>query len=190
MLRLNLGCGARKLADWVNVDISDHSNPDLVWDLEQTPWPWQNDSVVEIELNHVLEHLGESSRNFLAIMRELYRVCASGAVIHIKVPHPRHDNFINDPTHVRAITPEMLCLFDKEWNRHWAELGAANTPLAVILDVDFFIENVSYLRDPHWQEQLAAGTRTEAEFQAAARCENNVIAETAIDLVVRKPAGH
>lgn len=186
MLRLNLGCGSRKFDDWVNVDISDHGKPDLVWDLEKTPWPWPDDSVVEIEMNHVLEHLGQSSRAFLEIMREMYRVCMAGAVIHIKVPHPRHDNFINDPTHVRAVTPEMLSLFDQEWNRKWAEMGAANTPLGLILDVDFFVENVTYLPDPLWQERLSSRSHSEVDFQLAARRENNVISEISIDLVTRK----
>ncbi|MBF0395018.1 MAG: hypothetical protein HQL38_20270, partial [Alphaproteobacteria bacterium] len=39
---------------------------------------------------------------FRAVMRELYRICRDGASITVTVPHPRHDNFIGDPTHVKA----------------------------------------------------------------------------------------
>jgi hypothetical protein len=49
-------------------------------------------------------------------MREIYRVCRHDAVVHVVVPHPRHDDFINDPTHVRPITPEVLSLFDRSTN--------------------------------------------------------------------------
>jgi hypothetical protein len=52
-LRLNLGCGAKKLSGFVNVD--KFGEPDLKYDLEVFPWPWDNNSVVEILLNHVLE---------------------------------------------------------------------------------------------------------------------------------------
>ncbi len=53
----------------------------------------------------------------------MYRVCRDGAVISISVPHPRHDDFINDPTHVRVVTPELLNLFNKKLNKQWAEGG-------------------------------------------------------------------
>jgi predicted SAM-dependent methyltransferase len=55
-LRLNLGCGMRRLDGFVNVD--KFGEPELRHDLETFPWPWPDDSVVEVLLNHVLEHLG------------------------------------------------------------------------------------------------------------------------------------
>jgi predicted SAM-dependent methyltransferase len=63
-LKLNLGCGENKYAAYVNVD--KHGNPDLVHDLETFPWPWPNDSVSEIVLCHVLEHLGHDPAVYLA----------------------------------------------------------------------------------------------------------------------------
>ena len=40
-------------------------------------------------------------------------------MIKIIVPHPRHDDFISDPTHVRPITILGLQLFDKDLNIKW-----------------------------------------------------------------------
>ena len=51
-LRLNLGCGAKRLDSYVNVD--KFGEPDLRFDLETFPYPWNNDSVAEIEMRHVL----------------------------------------------------------------------------------------------------------------------------------------
>ncbi|HLO64329.1 MAG TPA: hypothetical protein VK165_15330, partial [Azonexus sp.] len=98
-LKLNLGCGRRKREGFVNVDSQAGCQPDLVLDLEKTPWPWPDDSVDEIDLIHVLEHLGQAPEVYLGVMKELWRVCCDGARIRIMVPHPRSDDFLNDPTH-------------------------------------------------------------------------------------------
>ncbi|MGH7999079.1 MAG: hypothetical protein ACREPR_06535 [Brasilonema sp.] len=42
-LRLNLGCGAKRLDGYINVD--KFGTPDLRFDLETFPYPWANDSV-------------------------------------------------------------------------------------------------------------------------------------------------
>ena len=88
-LRLNLGCGDKLLPGWLNVDSVPDCNPDMVCDLEQFPWPWADNSVEEILLSHVLEHLGEDRDVYLGIIKELYRVCCHGAKIQIMV---REDN--------------------------------------------------------------------------------------------------
>src|SRR5438270_12013588 len=108
-LRVNLGCGPRPEPGFINVDR--FGQPDVQHDLEVLPWPWPDNSVAEIVLSHVLEHLGYDPKIFLGIMKEMYRVCQGGAAVRIVVPHPRHDYFLADPTHVRAITPFGLQLF-------------------------------------------------------------------------------
>mgnify|MGYP007000079929 len=77
----------------------------------------------------VLEHIGQDPEIFNNILSELYRICKSEALITIAVPHPRHDDFIADPTHVRPITVLGLSLYDREQNEIWQSQGAANTPL-------------------------------------------------------------
>ena len=72
-------------------------------------------------------------------MQELYRICKNGSIIDIIVPHPRNDDFISDPTHVRPITDLLLSLYDKELNLQWTKDGAANSPLALIHNVNFKI---------------------------------------------------
>lgn len=56
MLRLNLGCGNRKMPGYVNVDVRDDSAADFVsnaWELA----PIEAGSVDEIYTRHMLEHL-------------------------------------------------------------------------------------------------------------------------------------
>ena len=185
-LKLNLGCGNRKLAGFVNVDCVAVCQPDMVVNLEQTPWPWEADSIDEIKLIHVLEHLGQSTDVFLSIIKEMYRVCRDGARIEITVPHPRSDHYLGDPTHVRPVTLPMLNLFDQRLNREWAAIGAANTPLGIILEVDFEVESAAHVLEPEWQQKLSSGLMSEAEMASAVRQYNNVVMQTTIVWRVRK----
>jgi predicted SAM-dependent methyltransferase len=181
-VKLNLGCGNRKLSGWVNVDSSPGCNPDQLVDLEQMPWPWPDGSVEEVLLSHVLEHLGRSTELYLAIIKELYRVCANGAKVVIIVPHPRHDFYLNDPTHVRPVTPEGLAHFSQKINRKWISGNAANTPLGVYLGIDFDIVNSKHTLDELWLARMQRGQISNAELEQAARQFNNVIMQTTIEL--------
>lgn len=183
-LKLNLGCGEHHRPGYVNVDKS--GNPDVLHDLETFPWPWEENSVQEVQLNHVLEHLGESTSVYLRVIKELYRICRADARIYINVPHPRHDDFLNDPTHVRVVTPDGLLLFSKSKNREWVDGGYANSPLGIYLDVDFEIESVNYTLDPVWAEKLDKKEITEEYIDQAFRNFNNVVKEIRMVLKVVK----
>jgi hypothetical protein len=183
-IKLNLGCGKNPMPGYVNVD--KFGTPDVRHDLETFPWPWETSSVGEVVLNHVLEHLGQSSDVFLEIMKELYRVCAPGAVVRIWVPHPRSDDFLNDPTHVRPITPEVLSLFSRKKNESWIRQGGANTPLALFLDVDFEIREAKFVLNEPWSGQLSANRISEMELDNAVARYNNVIKEIQLVLAVLK----
>ena len=141
----------------------------MVSDLESLPWPWPDNSVDEVIFKHSLEHLGQDPRTFLGMMKELYRVCRNGAEITVTVPHPRHDDFIGDPTHVRIITPEMLALFDRKQCDTWQRMGASNTPLAHYLHVDFAVVTSEWVlaepdRTPPLQARWGSFTMRPIEY--------------------------
>ncbi len=186
-MKLNLGCGHRKRAGFVNVDMFPACAPDQVVDLESLPWPWVDDSVDEALFNHSLEHLGQSTSVFLGIMQELYRVCRDGAVVEINVPHPRHDFYIGDPTHVRPITPQTLSLFDRRLNDQWRDTGSsAATPLAHYLGVDFTIVSAVTVLDEPYASMLTRKEMAEDELFKLVRERNNIASEFHIRLAVRK----
>jgi SAM-dependent methyltransferase len=183
-VNLNLGCGENHVSGFINVD--KYGTPDVKHDLEVFPWPWEDNSIDEILMNHILEHLGETSDIFLSIMKEIYRICKPGASIKINCPHPRHDDFISDPTHVRAITPRLFELFSKKNNEKWAEGRFANSPLALYLDVDFEIEDARYALESPWREQFNTKEVSPAKLDEAVKRYNNVIKETQTILRVIK----
>lgn len=187
-MKFNMGSGLNKRPGAINVDAAAESQPDEVWDLENTPWPWPSDCADEIWFIHSLEHMGGDPKVFLAIMKELYRISAHGCRIYINVPHPRHDNFLSDPTHVRPIMPSMLQLFDRRLNEAWRAGGVANTPLALYTGVDFeLVESRTILAAP-FAEQFQSGQLPEAEARRMIQHELNVAEEFQMIMVARKDA--
>ena len=192
-MRLNLGCGLNPLDGFVNVDKAVASTwrgtrmPDVVHDLETFPWPWADRSVREVVLNHVLEHLGREPDVFMRIMQELYRVCAHGAEVQINVPHPRHDHFIGDPTHVRVVTPAVLALFSRASCLKWAKARAANSPLALYANVDFEMIEQRHILDGPWAAMFDKGLISAIKLDEAMRKYNNVVKEIRMTLRVVKP---
>lgn len=188
-MKLNLGCGLNRREGYVNVDkvAAAGCAPDVVHDLECFPWPFDTGGAEEVVLSHVLEHLGRDPDVFIGVMQELYRVCAPGAHVCIVVPHPRHDHFLGDPTHVRVVTPEVLSLFSKGNCRRWQEEGAANTPLALYHDVDFEVRTVTFTLEEQYRAPYENGTLSAAQVQELLRERNNVASEIRMTLTAVKP---
>ncbi|MEE2998643.1 MAG: methyltransferase domain-containing protein [Pseudomonadota bacterium] len=185
-MRLNLGCGDARMDGYLNVDKEAGCQPDKIQDLEVFPWDFDDNSVDQILLSHVLEHLGQTTEIYLSILQELYRISKPGAQIDIRVPHPRHDDFVTDPTHVRPILPGQFHMYSKRNNKEWREQGIANTPLADYLDIDFEVEDVTWVPDKKWLSRLQGGVITSDELAEKAEHEFNIIKEVQIQLKVVK----
>jgi hypothetical protein len=186
-MKFNMGCGARKLPGFVNVDAIAACAPDEVFDLETTPWPWPSGVAEEIRFIHSLEHMGGDSKVFLAIMVEIYRIAADGCLVYIHVPHPRHDDFLGDPTHVRPITPQMMALFDREFCDQILAKGAPNTPLAHYLGVDFAKVHAEMVLEEPYFSQLKSGELNRETVEQLIKTQSNVVQEIRLVLRIRKP---
>ena len=107
-LILDLGCGKKKRPGTVGVDFSDRHDADIIHDLNQFPYPFQNGSVDHIYLDNVLEHLDHP----LSVMEELYRILKPHATVKIIVPYFRSPYAFADPTHKHFFTVDSFSYYE------------------------------------------------------------------------------
>jgi len=96
---LNLGCGMRTFDSpgVLNVDLYKHSDAvDEVWDLNDLPWPWEDESFDEVCARAVLEHLRVCT---LDTINECWRGLRMGGLVDIKLPYWKAEESYNDLQH-------------------------------------------------------------------------------------------
>ncbi len=106
MKKLNLGSGTFPKEGYVNVDNYAPYKPDVVWDLEKFPYPFENNTFELVEADHVLEHLEQP----LHVIRELHRISKNGGIVHIRVPH--FSRGFTHPEHKRGLDVSLPYYFD------------------------------------------------------------------------------
>lgn len=188
MYKLNLGAGYDKVEGYVSIDYDKTCNPDYIVDLERDRLPFDDNSVDAIKAHHILEHLGDG---FFHLMKEMYRVCVDGTIIDIVVPHPRHDFFLNDPTHKRPINVDILKKFSKAYNKHCEEIGDGMSKLGYMFDVDFDIVDYDLKWNPKYLGLVELAQKDEQHYRLLEQMiseNNNMIEEIHINMIVIKNA--
>lgn len=110
MLKLNLGGGKKRINGFLNVDLIKTPQTDIVHDLNVFPWPFKDNSVDEIIMDNILEHL----KDITPVMKELWRICKNKARIKIIVPHFESLGAYVDPTHYHFFTYYSLEVYSRE----------------------------------------------------------------------------
>jgi|SRR5277367_2332481 len=102
LAKLNLGSGIDAIPGYVNVDSVAILGVDAIWDLNQEPWPWADESASEVRAYDVFEHVDDP----LLFMRECYRVLEYGGLLNMHTCFWKSQNAFTDPTHKRFCTEE------------------------------------------------------------------------------------
>lgn len=180
-MKINIGAGDTVETDYIRIDYDTLTNPDYVLDLEKDRLPFEDSTVEAVKAHHILEHLGEG---FFHCLQELYRVCKHGARVHIRVPHPRHDTFLADPTHRRPITVMTMQMFSKKFNELCRQQNAATSRLADYFNVDFEIIDYKYIPDRGMEATIQhLNSQQKSEY---ADQHFNIVSEIQMTLVVVK----
>ena len=127
--QINLGSGKDYKPGWLNLDVLDRTEPDLVLDLgAPQSWPITAQSrfgssielapgsVDRVVANNVLEHVPDLP----CLMTNLLTVLKEGGEVEIEVPYERSLTAWQDPTHVRAMNENSWRYYtDWFWYLGW-----------------------------------------------------------------------
>ena len=105
---LDLGCGKKKRPGSIGVDYSDRHCADVIHDLNVFPYPFEVDSIDQVYLDNVLEHLDQPMR----VMEEVYRITKPGGMVKVIVPYFRSKWAFIDPTHKTFYTVDSFSYYD------------------------------------------------------------------------------
>ena len=117
-VRVNRGCGGKRLPGFLGVDRFPTPAVDLIADLTGA-LPFADSSVDEILLDNVIEHLPDIA----AVMRELHRIARDGASIVIHTPHFTSLSSWRDPTHLHHLSYFSMDHFEKPGVAHYTSGG-------------------------------------------------------------------
>ncbi len=127
MPELLLGCGSNREKilkvqdrpqDWpdlTTLDFNADHKPNVVWDLENLPYPFADEQFDEIHAYEVLEHTGTQGdwKFFFAQWAEFWRMLKPGGYFCGSCPLPTSVWAWADPSHKRIIAPETLTFLDQ-----------------------------------------------------------------------------
>lgn len=93
---LAVGCGHKAPApNTIRLDISPDVHPDVVWNLDNFPYPFADGQFAAIECLDTIEHL----QNIPRVMEEFHRILQPGGRLTLTTPHFSCANSYIDPTH-------------------------------------------------------------------------------------------
>lgn len=95
-LKLSVGCGRRAPEkNVIRLDRAASVDPDVLWDLDVCPYPFDDSTFSEVECLDVIEHVADIPRT----MTEFHRILKPGGILKITTPHFSSANSFVDPTH-------------------------------------------------------------------------------------------
>lgn len=186
MLKLNLGCGFNKKKNFINVDIFEGCEPDECVDLTAGNWPWADSSADEVIFEYSLEQMGETKKDLIFVIKELYRVCAPQAKVSLKVTHPHHDRFALNPQCVHPLAPQFMSLLSVSNNLNQIAQGQSDSCLGMMWGVNFNLGSVRFLVGPQFEEAVRAGKISEDEIRHLMHSQRNVCETIEMELTVVK----
>lgn len=128
--RLDLAAGQSPREGFEGVDIWPASQH--VVDLQRYPWPFADNSVLELNCSHYIEHIpmemvpivepvtgrliGHKDALF-AFFDECYRILVPDGWLHLQWPAHSSNRAFQDPTHRRFIPMETMMYLDANWRK-------------------------------------------------------------------------
>lgn len=117
-LKLNIGCGNKRIPGFSGVDRFPCDGADYICDVTRG-LPFASDSVDEVMMDNFIEHVHDVPR----LMAEILRVCKAGARVVVITPHFTSQASWRDPTHVQHFSFFSMDYFQKANAAHYVGAG-------------------------------------------------------------------
>jgi len=140
---LDLGCGLNKTPKCIGVDNVKLKGIDIVWDLNVFPYPFESNSIREIYLNDVLEHLDDP----IKVLRECHRLLEPNGRIYIRVVHWSHRYAYSDPQHKHFFSEIYWEFFTGKRRAYYTDFRFKN------LHVDYIFDQNAKKKYPNLNEK-------------------------------------
>lgn len=184
IIALDLGCGQNKpSAEWfknnmqveptkiIGVDFADIEGVDVVHNLTNFPYPFEDESVDVIHTSHFIEHLDGFER--MKFFDECYRILKPGGKMRHIHPYYKSVRAVQDPTHKWPPISENSYLY---WDKKWRESNKLDH-YPIKCDFEF---NIYYT----WQDATIANKNEETRNFSIDKYWN-IVADLIVDLKKR-----
>jgi SAM-dependent methyltransferase len=170
--KLNLGCGATKMAGFINADL--YGDADILFDCRK-PWPVEPKSLDTVYAHHILEHF--DADEIFDVFWEIGAALKDGGHLVAHTPHAASSHQFACPQHKTGFTENSL----HHYNKRTFAAGGVSAGMGQGIRLHnwttvqvFLVPNVEYEK----------ADLSSPEFQFAVRHYNNVISE--VVFVLRK----
>lgn len=124
---VNLGAGRDRRPGFITVDVDPTANPEIVWDLNKTPYPFEDSSVDHVLSTQVYEHLSIHSLDFF---KEMHRILRPNGYLEIVFPN------------MYSLRNRIRYLFGRidespEWSPHHVKLVPPHYTLQLLRHIGF-----------------------------------------------------
>ena len=121
-MKINLGSGKRKMTGFINIDIQERVNPDLILDITKG-LPYDDSTVEEVRAFDFLEHipLGKT----IEVIEDIWRVLIPGGIFESFTPDAEYgQGGFQDPTHVSFWVENSWLYFSQSAYRELYDIKA------------------------------------------------------------------
>lgn len=132
-MKINLGCGQQKLNGYIGVDMIKTEAVDVIHNLNDFPYPFEDGVAEEILLDNVLEHLDKP----ILVLEEAFRILKPRGIVKIYVPYFKSNSAFTDPTHKHFFSENSFKYF------------LTDNPLHYYTKANFKILNFKFINDRH-----------------------------------------
>ena len=171
-MKLNVGCGARPLDDWINVDKHPVSDAVVFGDIE-SGLEYSVGTFDEILLDNVIEHVDDIPK----VMREIERLLCVEGEAQLITPHFSSSASWRDPTHKYHLSFFSFDHLAKETTRHYfgvKQLALVSRELSFSGGLIGLIARLLFKVSPKaWEDKwcfLLRGSTLRFKFKKLASC--------------------